>query len=176
MNASKAVVAVVICIAQLLAIISVAQTTPSPLPNRIPKADPKKYQAIRDGQDWQNPKMSVRPEGIEVIGITPPGRGDPCRISPRHIGAFARFGLAVWASRSRFGCRGDRLKKRHTAYSSEPNKVAEDIAAARNRRRTLAVGLIVAKWRFHQKPLPWRLDGGFWCKRCFQQLRDKTVE
>jgi hypothetical protein len=40
-------------------------------------ADPKKYQTIRDGQDWKNPKMFVRPEGIEVIGVTPPTRGIP---------------------------------------------------------------------------------------------------
>jgi hypothetical protein len=102
MNASKAVVAVVICIAQLLAIISVAQTTPSPLPNRIPKADPKKYQAIRDGQDWQNPKMSVRPEGIEVIGITPPGRGIPAESVPdilEHLPDSAwPYGLVVAVS------------------------------------------------------------------------------
>lgn len=74
MNASKAVIPVVICIAHVLAISSVAQTS-TPLLSRIPKADPKKYQAIRDGQDWQNPKMVVRPEGIEIIGITPPAHG-----------------------------------------------------------------------------------------------------
>ena len=51
-----------------------AQTSP-PLRSRIPRADPKKYNAIRDGKDWQNPKMIVRPGGIEIIGITPPARG-----------------------------------------------------------------------------------------------------
>jgi hypothetical protein len=81
MIAPRAVIPVVICIAQSLAMISVAQTSP-PLPNRIPKADPKRYQAIRDGQDWQNPKMFVRPEGIEVIGITPPAHGIPAESVP----------------------------------------------------------------------------------------------
>jgi hypothetical protein len=74
MNAPKIVMLVVTCIAQMVAMTSVAQTSP-PLRSRIPRADPKKYNAIRDGQDWQNPKMIVRPDGIEIIGITPPARG-----------------------------------------------------------------------------------------------------
>ena len=41
---------------------------------RIPKADPEKYRSIRDGKDWHNPKLVVRPEGIEIIGITPAGQ------------------------------------------------------------------------------------------------------
>jgi hypothetical protein len=74
MNAPKIVMLVVTCIAQMVAMTSVAQTSP-PLHSRIPRADPKRYNAIRDGQDWQNPKMIVRPDGIEIIGITPPARG-----------------------------------------------------------------------------------------------------
>jgi hypothetical protein len=78
MGASKVRLFAVILGAELLAsILTVwAQTSPS-LRNRIPKPDPKKYQAIQDGQDWHNPKMCVRPEGIEVIGVTPPGQGIP---------------------------------------------------------------------------------------------------
>lgn len=81
MSASRAVIPVVICIAQSVAMISLAQTF-LPLPNRIPKADPKKYLAIRDGQGWQNPKMFVRPEGIEVVGVTPAARGIPAESVP----------------------------------------------------------------------------------------------
>src|SRR4030095_3656114 len=49
------------------------QTSPS-LQKRIPKPDPKKYHAIQDGKDWANPKLVIRPEGIEIIGVTPAGR------------------------------------------------------------------------------------------------------
>jgi hypothetical protein len=47
------------------------------LQSRIPKPDPKKYHAIQDGQDWRNPELVVRPEGIEVVGITPAGEAIP---------------------------------------------------------------------------------------------------
>jgi hypothetical protein len=46
-------------VAQLLAaILSVSARTSSPLRGRISKTDPKKYQAIRDEQDW-NAKSSA---------------------------------------------------------------------------------------------------------------------
>src|SRR5262244_3222943 len=48
-----------------------------PLQNRIPKSDPKKYQAIQDANDWKNPFLVIRPEGVEIRGITPLGRGIP---------------------------------------------------------------------------------------------------
>jgi hypothetical protein len=100
MNASKVVMLVIICIA-LVEMISVAQTSP-PLRSRIPKADPKKYKTIRDGQDWQNPKMFVRPEGIEVIAITPQGRGIPPESVPdilEHLPDSAwPYGLVVAVS------------------------------------------------------------------------------
>jgi hypothetical protein len=78
MGASKARLLVVIFVAQLLtSILTVrSQTSPS-LSSRIPKPDPNKYQAIRDGKDWQNPYLVVRPEGIEIYRITPPAQGVP---------------------------------------------------------------------------------------------------
>ena len=72
---------VAISIVQFLAMISMAQSS-QPLRSRIPKAEPKKYQAVRDGQDWQNPKIFVRPEGIEIIGVKPAGRGIPAESVP----------------------------------------------------------------------------------------------
>jgi hypothetical protein len=47
------------------------QLQPSnPLSQRIPGADPKKYQGIRDAKDWRNPYLIVRADGIEVVGVT----------------------------------------------------------------------------------------------------------
>ena len=43
------------------------------LRQRIPKADPEKYRDIMDGSDWHNPMLVVRPEGIEIVGITSAG-------------------------------------------------------------------------------------------------------
>ena len=37
---------------------------------RIPAADPKKYQGIHDGKDWRNPYLVVRAEGIEIVGVS----------------------------------------------------------------------------------------------------------
>jgi hypothetical protein len=78
MGASKARLLFVIFVAQLLtSILTVrSQTSPS-LSSRIPKPDPNKYQVIRDGKDWQNPYLVVRPEGIEIYRITPPAQGVP---------------------------------------------------------------------------------------------------
>jgi len=83
MVASKAKLLVVIFIAQLLAtILTVSAQISPPLRSRISKPDPKKYYAIRDEQDWQNPKIFVRPAGIEVIGITPLAQGIPAESVP----------------------------------------------------------------------------------------------
>jgi hypothetical protein len=101
MNASRAVIAVVICVVQSLALNSVAQTSP-PLLNRIPKADPKKYQNVRDGQEWQNPKMFVRPDGIEVVGVTATGQGVPAESVPEILQRLPNsawpYGLVVMGS------------------------------------------------------------------------------
>ena len=101
MNTSRAIIAVVICIVQSLAMISMAQTS-SPLLNRIPKADPKKYQDVKDGAEWQNPKMFVRPEGIEVIGVTARGQGVPAESVPEVLGRLPNsawpYGLVVMVS------------------------------------------------------------------------------
>lgn len=101
MNALRAMIAVAICIVQSLAMISVAQTSP-PLLKRIPKADPKKYQNVRDGQEWQNPAMFVRPEGIEVIGVTARGQGVPAESVPEILERLPNsawpYGLVVMVS------------------------------------------------------------------------------
>ena len=103
MVASKARLLLVIFVAQFLAAIPTvsAQTSP-PLRSRISKPDPKKYQAIRDEQDWQNPKIFVRPTGIEVIGITPPAQGIPAESVPdvlEHLPDSAwPYGLVVAVS------------------------------------------------------------------------------
>jgi hypothetical protein len=77
MGASKARLLLVIFVAQLLAIPTVSAQTSPPLRSRISKPDPNKYQVIRDGKDWQNPYLVVRPEGIEIYRITPPAQGVP---------------------------------------------------------------------------------------------------
>lgn len=46
-----------------------------PLQNRIPKPDPKKYDSVQDAKHWKNPYLIVRPDGIEIVGMTPVGRG-----------------------------------------------------------------------------------------------------
>lgn len=52
------------------------QTSPS-LQSRIPKADPKKYDAIRDAADWKNPYLIVRRDGVEIIGMMAVGHSIP---------------------------------------------------------------------------------------------------
>ena len=52
----------------------VSSQTAHSLRQRIPKADPEKYRHIMDGSDWHNPMLVVRPEGIEIVGITPAGQ------------------------------------------------------------------------------------------------------
>ena len=42
----------------------------NPLTQRIPSADPKKYQGIMDVKDWQNPYLIVRADGIEIVGVS----------------------------------------------------------------------------------------------------------
>jgi hypothetical protein len=44
------------------------------LRDRIPKRDPKKYQSVQDAADWKNPYLIVRPDGVEIVGMTPVGR------------------------------------------------------------------------------------------------------
>jgi hypothetical protein len=83
MSASKARLLVVIFVAQLLtSILTVRSQTAPSLSSRVPKPDLNKYQAIRDGKDWQNPYLVVRPTGIEVIGISPPAQGIPAESVP----------------------------------------------------------------------------------------------
>jgi len=61
-------------VAHFAAFSSIAWTqTSQPLPKRIAKADPTRYRAVQDGKDWKNPYLVVRPNGIELVGTTPPG-------------------------------------------------------------------------------------------------------
>jgi hypothetical protein len=58
MVATKTKLVFIIFVAQLLvSTLTVSAQTAASLRGRIPKPDPKKYQAIRDGKDWQNPKI-----------------------------------------------------------------------------------------------------------------------
>jgi hypothetical protein len=72
------------------------------LQSRIPKPDPKKYHAVQDGKDWKNPELVVRPEGIEVVGITPAGQAIPAESVPdklEHLPDSAwPYGLIVMVS------------------------------------------------------------------------------
>jgi hypothetical protein len=52
------------------------------LQERIPKADPKKYAEIRDGQDWKNPFLFVRADGIELLNRASPGHVVPVESIP----------------------------------------------------------------------------------------------
>jgi hypothetical protein len=67
--------------------------TSHPLQNRIPRPDPKKYHALQDGKDWKNPKLVIRPEGIEIVGITPVGQAIPVESVP---GILERLPDSAW--------------------------------------------------------------------------------
>jgi hypothetical protein len=60
-----------------LLVSSVSPQTSYSLRQRVPKPDPAKYRSIRDAKDWHNPKLVVRPEGVEIVGITPAGQTIP---------------------------------------------------------------------------------------------------
>jgi hypothetical protein len=45
------------------------------LDSRIQPPDPRKYEGVRDGNDWLNPYLVFRPDGVEVISSAlPAGR------------------------------------------------------------------------------------------------------
>jgi len=44
-----------------------AQQAPSKFDSRIPPPDLSKYKDVRDAEDWQNPYLVIRAEGVEVI-------------------------------------------------------------------------------------------------------------
>jgi hypothetical protein len=44
-----------------------AEAADEKLDAKIPKADPKKYESVRDAKEWANPYLIVRAEGIEVV-------------------------------------------------------------------------------------------------------------
>lgn len=51
----------------------------NPLRERIPDADPKKYQGIHDGKDWRNPCLIVRTDGIVILAVTSDGNPIPVK-------------------------------------------------------------------------------------------------
>jgi hypothetical protein len=72
MSTFKTTLVVGILLAQFLAAVDIgcAQTART-LRERIPKPDPTKYQSVRDGVDWKNPYLIVRPDGVVILGMTP---------------------------------------------------------------------------------------------------------
>lgn len=72
--------------------IACTQTSRS-LQNRIPKPDPKKYRSVQDAKDWKYPYLIVRPDGIEILGITPVGGSIPVQSVPR---ALERLPDSAW--------------------------------------------------------------------------------
>jgi hypothetical protein len=90
-------------LAQFVTWVNIGWTqTSHSLQSRIPKPNPKEYHAIQDGKDWRNPKLVVRPEGIEVVGITPAGQAIPAESVPdklEHLPDSAwPYGLIVMVS------------------------------------------------------------------------------
>ncbi len=76
MNALKTALLCGVFLAQCVALTHIGWTqTSRTLQSRIPKPDPKKYDSVREAKYWKNPYLLVRPDGIEIIGITPVGRG-----------------------------------------------------------------------------------------------------
>jgi hypothetical protein len=73
--------------------VQVGWTQTQLLRNRIPKANPKKYHAIQDAKDWKNPNLVIRPEGIEIIGITPIGHAVPVESV---LGVLERLPDSAW--------------------------------------------------------------------------------
>ena len=49
------------------------------LRERIPDADPKKYQGIQDGKDWKNPCLIVRADGVVISGVNNDGNAIPVK-------------------------------------------------------------------------------------------------
>lgn len=41
------------------------------LDSAIPSADPAKYESIREGSDWRNPYLVIRPDGVELSAGSP---------------------------------------------------------------------------------------------------------
>ena len=101
MRTLKTVLLVGVFLAQFVTSANMGWTQTS-LQSRIPKPDPKKYHAIQDGKDWKNPELVVRPEGIEVVGITPAGQAIPAESVPdklEHLPDSAwPYGLIVMVS------------------------------------------------------------------------------
>ncbi|MDT4965940.1 MAG: hypothetical protein QOJ64_677 [Acidobacteriota bacterium] len=44
---------------------------PISLDSAIPSADPAKYESVRDGSDWRNPYLVIRPDGVELFAGSP---------------------------------------------------------------------------------------------------------
>jgi hypothetical protein len=92
-----------------------AQTS-QPLQTRIPKPDPKKYHAIQDGKDWKNPKLIIRPEGIEILGVTPTGRAIPVESVLRVLEKLPRLSMALWLGCGSLGQSHSVFNQRRATY------------------------------------------------------------
>src|SRR5690349_15536807 len=94
MGVPKTALLVGVLLAQFVAAVGIgcAQTSRS-LRDRIPKPDPNKYHSVRDAADWKNPYLIVRPDGIEIIGMTPVGRGIAVESIP---GVLERLPDSAW--------------------------------------------------------------------------------
>ena len=81
---------------------SVSSQPAHSLRQRIPNADPEKYRHIMDGNDWHNPMLVVRPEGIEIVGTTPVGQAIPVDSVPEKLEQLPDsawpYGLVVMVS------------------------------------------------------------------------------
>src|SRR6267142_6547963 len=70
-----------------------------PLQNRIPKPNPTKYGSVQDAEQWKNPYLIVRPDGIEIIGTTPVGGAITVESVPGVLGSLPDsawpYGLVV---------------------------------------------------------------------------------
>jgi hypothetical protein len=63
-----------------------ADTGKSTLRNRIPPADPKKYNSVVDARNWQNPYLMVKANGIDARLIGP--ATDVPTMSPADVMAY----------------------------------------------------------------------------------------
>ena len=100
-------------VAMLLASMPIgwAQTLQS-LQKRIPKPHRNKYHAVREGTDWKNPYLIVRPDGIEITGVTAAGQAIPLKSVPAVLNGLPDpawpYGLVVAVQEVGLLAEGDR--------------------------------------------------------------------
>jgi hypothetical protein len=54
---------------------------------------PEAVHSVRDAKDWKNPYLIVRPDGIEILGMTPVGRAIAVELVP---GVLERLPDIAW--------------------------------------------------------------------------------